>query len=183
MRGLVPLAIILSGLFLFSSCSKLDDSTEMNISITPTQVDFTIPITTSLDTGITVISIPATLDLDAMIKLQNKRFSTANIKSIRLTNVVLTLTDTAKAVTIASVQNLKLTIQAGGKTTNLLASVSAPDSPVKSLNVPVTATVNDLQSFVSDGNVTYVFKGNLRKAPVQNLVGKATMTYRVELAL
>jgi len=95
----------------------------------------------------------------------------------------LTLTDTAKAVTIASVQNLKMTIQAGGKTTNLLASVSAPDSPVKSLNVPVTATVNDLKNFVSDGNVTYVFKGNLRKAPLQNLVGKATMTYRVELAL
>ena len=183
MRSLVLIFMFLSGLLIFGGCSKLDDSTQMNIDLNPSPADFSIPITASLDAGILLTSIPVNLDLDAMIKLQNKRFSKANVKSIRLTSVVLTLTSEDKEVNLSSVENVRMTIDGGGKTTELLASLNAPDSQVKTLNIPVTSTVNDLTSFISDGMVTYIFKGKLRKPTTQNLVGKAALTYRVELAL
>jgi hypothetical protein len=182
MKGYLLSAVIIS-LMLFSGCSKINDSTEMNFSVSPSPTAYKIPIITTLDTGTIIASIPVRLDLDSMIKAHNKRFSSGNIKSIKLNSIILTITDTVPDVTFSSFENLRMTIQGGSQSSNLLASLNPSESPVKTLNIPVTATVNELKGILGNEVVNYVIKGKLRKATTKVYAITASSTFRVELGL
>lgn len=183
MRGhTLFIAIVASFLFL-TSCSKINDNTELNIIISPQPAAYTIPIITSLDTGFSIASIPLQLNLDSMIKLQNKRFSSADIKTIKLNNFRMNLTDLDTAYTFANFQNLRVTIDGNGVSSNLLALLNVSDSKVKVLTIPVTATDNDLKALTNGGSINLVIKGKLRRATVKPYAITATTSFRVSLGL
>ena len=182
MRGSTILIATITSFLFFTSCSKIDDSTELNIVISPQSAAYTIPIITSLDT-VNIATIPLRLNLDSMIKLQNKRFSAADIKTIKLNSFRLNLTDPDTAYTFANFQNLGLTINNNGKSSGLLASLNVTDSKIKVLTIPVTGTDNDLRTFINGGSANFVIKGKLRRATVKSYAITTATTFRVTLGL
>ena len=182
-RNLTCFATIFILLVALDSCSKLDDKTQLNIAIAPKVSNFAIPIITSLDTGTTFVEIPINLDLDDMIKDHNQRFSSANIKSIRLTSAILKITDKDTAVNFSNFENIRMTIQSGTSTSNLLATLNPQNLSTQNLTIPVTSTVNDLKSLVTKGGASYLFKGKLRRPTAKIINGEAAMIFRVELEL
>jgi hypothetical protein len=183
MRGKAFLAAIIACFLFYTSCSKIDDSTELNIVISPDTIRYTIPIITSLDTGYNIASIPLRLNLDSMIKLQNKRFSAADIETIKLNSFRMNLSDIDTAYTFANFQNLSLTFEGNGETSKQLASSNFPDSKVKVLNLPITDTDNNLKTKTSGGLVNVKLKGKLRRATAKPYAIKATAAFRVTLKL
>ncbi|MBC7566133.1 MAG: hypothetical protein H7223_04135 [Pedobacter sp.] len=183
MRSFAFVLLIFIGSLFISACSKIDDQTEMNITIGPSATAYNIPIITSLDTSQIIAIIPVNLNLDSMIRIQNKRFASTNIKNIRLNSLELNITDTAANVTFDNFENIRMTIQGNGESSNLLASSNPSDSKVKTLNIPVTATVNDLKTLVKGGTINYVLRGKLRRATTKIYAITATTTFRVALEL
>jgi hypothetical protein len=182
MRGFVFSALIIT-IMIASACSKINDTTEMNIIVSPAPVAYNIPIITSLDTGTTIATIPVQFNLDEMIKKQNERLSSGDVKSIRLNSLILTITDTLPDVTFANFERLQMTIQGSNQTYAALASLNPGDSKVKTLNIPVTATVNDLNDIVAGGTINYIIRGKLRRATDKVYAITAAATFRVELRL
>jgi hypothetical protein len=182
LKGCILFNLIL-GITISSSCSKINDSTEMNIIVSPSPVAYDIPIITSLDTGTVIATIPVRLNLNDMIKLHNERFSSNDVKSANLNSMTLTITDKATDVTFANFENLRVTIQGGNESSRLLASLNPTDSQVKTLNIPLTATVNDLKSIIANGMVNYIIKGKLRRATTKIYAISASASYRLQLEL
>ena len=183
MRGKAFIVAIIASFLFYTSCSKIDDSTELNIVISPDTIRYTIPIITSLDTGYNIASIPLQLNLDSMIKLQNKRFSATDIQTIKLNSFRMNLADTDTAYTFANFQNLSLTLEGNGAKSGQLASSNFPDSKVKVLTIPITDTDNNLKNKTGGGSVNLILKGGLRRATSKPYVIKSTATFRVTLRL
>jgi hypothetical protein len=183
MRGYALMPLLFTIILIISACSKIDDHTELNITISPIPTSYSIPIITSLDTGRTIATIALKFYLDSMIHVQNERFSAKDIKSIRLNTFKIELTDKDTAFTFANFENLRLTLQGNGESSNLLASLNPADSKVKVLNIPVTATVNDLKKLTGGGTISYVLKGKLRRATTKAYPISASSTFRVLLEL
>jgi len=183
MRGKAFLAALITSFLFYTSCSKIDDSTELNIVISPDTIVYTIPTISSLDTGYNIASIPLRLNLDSMIKLQNKRFSAADIQSIKLNSFRMNLVEKDTAYTFANFQNLSLTLRGNGETSRQLASSNFPDSKVKVLTIPITDTDNNLKTTTSGGLVNIILKGQVRRVTTKPYVIKSTATFRVTLKL
>ena len=74
MRGFVFLTLGILSLLTYSSCSKINDSTEMNIDVNAPVSLYKLPIRSDLDSGVILATVPVPFDLDSMIKSKNKRF-------------------------------------------------------------------------------------------------------------
>ena len=183
MRGFVFLTLGILSLLTYSSCSKINDSTEMNIDVNAPVSLYKLPIRSDLDSGVTLATIPVRFNLDSMIDSKNERFSVSNANGIRLTNFSMTITDVDTGITFANYQHIRVTILGSGTPSNLLASLNHTDSKVKVLNVPVTSTVNDLKSLVRNDTITYVIRGKLRRPTTKVAALNVSTKYRVELRL
>ena len=183
MRGYSFFILIITSIALSVSCSKLNDSTEMNLLITPPSPVSQIATKTSIDTGQTFATIPIRFNLDSIIQLQNKRLSSKNISSTRLNNFVLTITDVDTAITFANYEQLRIFIDKDGRTSNLLASLNPSDAKVKTLNIPVTATDNPVGEFINDGQFRFLIKGKLRRSTTAPSTIRLNSSFRVLLAL
>ncbi|MEJ7557772.1 MAG: hypothetical protein WKF66_05645 [Pedobacter sp.] len=182
MRGSAFFFLIAS-LMLSSACSKINDTTVMNITVNQGPAAYNIPIISSLDTGTTIATIPVPFDLDALIKLQNTRLSSKNVKKLRINSINLTITDTVKDVTFANFETLSIRLQGGSLSSNVLATLNVSDSQVKTLNIPVNATAEDLKDIIATGDLKYVIRGTLRKATTKVYATTTSSTFRVELEL
>ncbi|MHA4895141.1 hypothetical protein ACXZ1K_10330 [Pedobacter sp. PWIIR3] len=184
MRGLGLFGCFLALNLLLAGCSKINDSTHMDITLSPPTVAFNISINSSLTTGNSIAEITTAINLDSLIKLQAPRFSSANITSMKITSFSLSLVDTVRTENnFANVENVAVSIQGNGQTSNTVAAISNTDTMSGLLAIPVTATDNDLKAFLNTGQVKYLLIGKLRKATTKVLRAKASATYRVQLSL
>jgi hypothetical protein len=183
MRGFAFLAVSILLLTIYPSCSKINDSTEMNIDVISPISLYKLPIKSELDSGVVLATIPVRFNLDSMIESKNDRFSVSNANGIRLNNFEMKITDVDTGITFANYQHIRVTIQGSAAPSNLLASLNHTDSKVKVLNVPVTSTVNDLKSFVRNDTLTYVIRGKLRRPTTKIAALTVSTKYRIELRL
>ncbi|MGY4384222.1 hypothetical protein ACVWYN_001248 [Pedobacter sp. UYP24] len=169
---------------LLLSCSKINDSTKMDISLSPTITKFDIPINSSLAIGNTIAEITTAVNLDSLIKVQAPRFSTSNITSMKMTSFTLSLTDSVEVENnFANIANIDVSVQGGGQNSNTIASLSNGEAMAGVLSIPIRSTDNDLRPFLNDGQVKYLLIGKLRKETTKILKAKATVTYRLQLKL
>ncbi len=184
MRGLEKFGWILAFSLSLLSCSKIDESTNMNISLSPTVTKFNIPINSNLTADNSIAEITTIINLDSLIKLQAPRFSTHNITSLKMTSFALSLTDSVEAENnFANVENIAVSAQNDGQISYTIAAISNPDAKAGLLAIPITSTDNDLKNFLNKGQFKYLLKGKLRRATTKILKAKATITYRLQLSL
>ncbi|RZK79652.1 MAG: hypothetical protein EOO92_08905 [Pedobacter sp.] len=193
MRSLTLYGIILFISTVIISCNKQDDETHMNIVISPTDIEYTMPINASIEAGNNLGEIAVTYNLDSLIKKQNGRFSTSNIESIRLSGFSLTLDTELTEEELAensysNIENVTLFMGASGlENSPALASSSTPDNdpPVKieSISFNVTATDNNLKPYLTGSTAKFIFTGKLRRATTAALKGKAKATFKVSMSL
>jgi hypothetical protein len=189
MRSQPLFTLLISSILFFNSCNKQNDETRMNMNLSPTPVDFIIPANDNITGSISLGEVPLTVELDNLIKAQNSRFSINNIEQIRLTSVTLTLSDDIiDGNSFSNVENMTVVMEANGlPRTPTLASVSTPDAPATSrigtLNIPVTATDNNLQNYVVAGQTKLFFSGRIRRPITPALNAKLSVTFRASLKL
>lgn len=184
MRGLPVFLTIIVITVLMNACSKVNDSTYMDISLSPPAAAFNIPIISSTAAGTNIAEITPDLKLDSMIKLQAPRFSAANITSIKMTGYRLQLTDSVEEENnFSNIENITVSVKGGGTNSNAIAALSIADNLSGTINIPITATDNDLKSFFNGGDAKYILTGKLRRPSTKILKAKATVTYRLQLSL
>lgn len=182
--GLTKITLIISTIVVFGSCSKINESTQMDIAVSSPASAFNIPIISSTATGSTIAGINLNLNLDSLIKAQAPRFSPTNITSIKLTSFRVALTDSVEAENnFGNIENLTVTLQAAGQTSNTVAALSLPDNIVGGVDIAIAATDNDLRPYFSGTQLRYVITGKLRRATTKILKAKVTSSYRLKLNL
>ncbi|WP_316788135.1 hypothetical protein [Pedobacter frigoris] len=168
----------------FSSCNKIKEATQRDISISPAGVTFTVPIITSLDAGTTIGTVPVTIDLDALIKAQASKFGISNVRNVRITGVKIKLNDSDDTNNFANLENLTAKIKASGQSDVTVASVpSNPDTKSSELTIPITGGNAELKSFVTASSFSYVLTGKARRVTTKPLSATATFTYTLTVGL
>ena len=174
---------------ILSSCNKQDDETHMNIVIAPTPTEFNIAINSSTTAGTDLAEIPLNYNLDSLVKDQNARFGTNNIETLKLSEISFLLLDTPRVdYTFSNIENASIFIQATGQSRSAaLATVSTPETEqpaiIGSLSPTLTATDNDLKSYLTGSAVKFILTGKLRTPTTKILRVRLTTKYRATMSL
>ncbi|TKC09340.1 hypothetical protein [Pedobacter frigoris] len=167
----------------FSSCSKIKEATQRDISISPAGVTFTVPIITSLNAGTTIGTVPVTMDLDALIKAQASKFGISNVKNVRITGVKIKLNDSDATNNFANLENLSATIKSNTSEVVVASVTGNADAEKSELTIPITGGNAELKSFVTASSFSYVLTGKARRVTTKPLSATATFTYTLTVGL
>ncbi len=182
LRGFILNLLFLVVISLLSNCTKIDESTKMDITISPALTSFVIPVISSTTAGTTVADIAVNVNLDSLIKLQAPRFSPTQITNLKLTSFRLTLTDSVEAANnFGNIENVTVSLSAAGQTSNVVAALSVPDAQSGGLEIPLTATDNDLKTYFTGNQIHYILTGKMRRPTTKTLRAKLATTYRLKL--
>ena len=160
------------------SCSKLANLLTFRLGMQTKSFDFTIPVTTN--TGAMAVGpIVTAFNVDSFIKANTaSQLGVANIKSVKLSSVVLTLNNADAANNFQNFAFVNLDLSSNTNGTPYTMSIpNNPDSYASTLSLPVDTTV-DLSTYIGN-EFTYTVRGNLRKPTTKELNCTATVTFNL----
>lgn len=175
-------------LFGLQSCQTIQNAIPaQNISFTGASADFQIPVTTDTASDSIIGNASFSYNIDSEIKaVTANAFGESNIQSVKLTSVVLTLSDADSADNFANFSNLSSTFYTSVNTTPFTISniPNNPDTYSDSLNVPLANPDQDLKPyFGSSMTFNYQVIGKLRRATTKVLNCHAAITYSIAVKI
>jgi len=175
-RAKIAFAITIMSIMLTAlSCSKIANLLSFRLGMQTKSFDFTVPVTT--DTAVSIGPVATMFNVDSFIKANTAgQFGASNIKSVKLSSVVLTLNNANAANNFQNFEFVDLAFSSNTNGTPYTMSIANnPDSYSSTLSLPVDTTV-DLSSYLGN-EFTYSVQGRLRKATTQELNCTAVVTF------
>lgn len=175
--------VVLVASIVLSSCSALKKKLNIDIDMTSSDVEFTIPIITATgnsDMGQQTISV----NIDSIIKANNAELAVKNIKSVNLKSCTVTLTDGDGQNNLSALQSCSASFYSDTKADVVqLASITDnPDVEAYSITLPVNTSI-DLKDYFGATSFTYHLTGTARKTTSKELHAKATIRYTLNVGL
>ncbi|WP_256006444.1 hypothetical protein [Pedobacter deserti] len=164
-----------------ASCTKIDESTDMNFTVATGAIPFVIPVTSSTTSGTQITDISASANLDELVKEKGEQFSAADVVSMKVTSLKLALTDTPRDATnnFANIEEMSIAIEAAGQPSVLLAGGRVPDNESTAIDVRIIATENEFKNYAADHQLRIT--GKLRRPTTKALNGQARISYYLQL--
>ncbi|SMC96308.1 hypothetical protein [Pedobacter africanus] len=140
---------------LYMSCNKISESIERDIIINDTSFFDIQPLDTVAP--VTIPNIITGADLETEIREQAKSFTSGNIRSIKLNNLIIAL-NTTKIDTgnnLANLRAIKLSINSGGKTTTMGSTTITTKAATGNLALTVGISADSLRYHLANTPKTY----------------------------
>ena len=180
-RGKIALAMTTMTIALLAlSCSKIGNLLTFNLSMQTESFDVSIPITT--DTGtMSVGPVGSTFNVDSFIRANTAgELGESNIKSVKLSSVVLTLNNANAANNFQNFEYVDLAFSSNTNSAPYTISIANnPDSYSSTLSLPIDSTV-DLSTYLGN-QFSYSVTGRLRKPTTQALDCTVTVTFSLSV--
>lgn len=174
--AITTIAITLTAL----SCTKIANLLTFRLGMQTKSFDFSIPVTT--DTGTMAVGpVMTSFNVDSFVKANTAgQFGASNIKSVKLSSVVLTLNnaDAANNFQNFSFVDVDFSSNTNGTPYNM-SIANNPDSYSATLSLPVDTTVN-LATYLGN-EFTYSVRGRLRKGTTKQIDCTATVTFNLQV--
>jgi len=180
------LTLAIAAIFAISSCSKIKEATQRDISISPEGVDFIIPIVNTTTEGSAMGTVgPIAMNLDAMIKEKASQFGVSNIKNIRITGIKIVLKDADEKSHVGNLEKITAKVKANGQEEVIVASANQPNSEavVNELIIPITNGGVELKNYLTSSSLTYQLTGKARRVTEKPLNARANFTYTFTVGL
>jgi hypothetical protein len=169
--AITTMSIMLTAL----ACSKIANLLTFNLSMQTESFNITIPVTT--DTGSMSVSATTSYNVDSFIKASTAgQLGASNIKSVKLSSVVLTLNNANAGNNFQNFSAVDLAFSSNANSNPYTISVASnPDNYSSALSIPIDSTV-DLSTYLGN-EFSYSVSGKLRKATTQELNCAVTVTF------
>jgi len=181
----IAIACTLLATISLQSCDKVKDAVKTpDVTFTGASTDVVIPITTNTTSQASMATNSISYNIDSMIKAQTGGVvSYSSIKSVKITKMVLTLSDADAANNFANFEYAAGTFNTDATTAGpyTVASISNnPDVTSSTLDLPITDKDKDVkQYFKSNVVFTYAVIGKLRRATTKELHCHVDVTYTI----
>lgn len=177
-------AVLMIGLIGFSSCDKIKDLAKVNFNLDNADGEFTIPAIIAVGEQ-SLGTDDIYMNLDSIIKAQNSKVGSSNIKEVKITSCELTLTNGDSKNNFSALESCTLDIKSNVKTDFIrMAGVSNnPDVEAQTLNLPVESSLDLKNYFLSANQFTYRITGKSRKTTDKELKCKVLVKYTITAGL
>lgn len=170
-------------LFTMSSCKKVKQLANVDISLTAADINLTIPqINATGSSTLSEVNVP--LNVDSIIKANNAEFAMKNIKSVKMKSCTITMLDGDAANNFSALESAEVLFASNAvPTLTTIATISGnPDVESYTITVPVNTSV-DLKNYFNTSSYTYRLTGNARKTTSKPIQCKATIKYTLNVGL
>lgn len=169
---------------LFSSCDKIKDAIKADINLNPSDIDFTIPIISQTSSTTTISDVDVVMNIDSIIKANNVKLSSKNIKSVKLKSCTFNMIDGDANNNFSALESVSVKIKSSNKTdyTTLVDITNNPNVEAYSLTVPINTTI-DLKDYFDATSFSYSIGGVARKTTTKEIKCKATLKYSLSVGL
>lgn len=166
-----------------SSCKKLAEATDQNITLTGAEATLTVSSKDISAGTVELSSATATSDIDALIKQKASGFGLKNIKSLKIKTLTADITAGSDANNnFSNFKDLSATLEATGKNPFTASYAGTPAAGSTNISFAVTSAT-ELKDLVSSGTLTYRLKATVLKKNTNNLTIKVKTTYDVVVGL
>ena len=176
--------LVISSAVVGSSCSKIKEATNQDITITGAEVTLVVSPKDVSAGSVELKSETATTDLDALIKAKASGFGLKNVKSLKIKTLTAEITNGFDATNnnFSNFKDLSATLEATGKTPFTANYAGTPAAASNNINFTVSNAV-DLKDLVSAGTLKYTLKATVLKKNTNNLTIKVKTTYDAVVGL
>ncbi|MEZ5047132.1 MAG: hypothetical protein R2831_09090 [Chitinophagaceae bacterium] len=173
----------LASLFLLSSCSKIKDKLQTNITMKNADIEFTIPIISSTGT-VSGGEENVLVNIDSLLKANNAEYAVNNIKSVHLKSCTISMVDGDANNNFSALEACNVSFHANTNTTDItLANVeNNPDVESYNLSLPINTDI-DFKDYFNATEFTYRFSGTARKTTTKEIHCKANIEYTLTVGL
>lgn len=166
------------------SCDKIKDLAKVNFNMDNSDGEFTIPaIVTVGEASFGTDDIY--MNLDSIIKAQNSKVGSNNIKEVKIKSCELTLSNGDSKNNFSALESCMLEMKSNVKPDFIkMAAVSNnPDVEAQTLNLPVESSLDLKDYFLSANQFTYRVSGKSRKTTDKDLNCKILVKYTIVAGL
>lgn len=177
-------ALMMIGLIGSTSCNKIKDLAKVNFNLDNADGEFTIPAIVAVGEQ-SLGTDDIYMNLDSIIKAQNSKVGSSNIKEVKITSCQLSLTNGDSKNNFSALESCTLEIKSNVKTDFIkMAGVSNnPDVEAQTLNLPVESSLDLKNYFLSANQFTYRISGKSRKKTDKELKCKVLVKYTITAGL
>ncbi len=174
--------LIIGSAVVGTSCKKLEKATDQNITLTTADVTLNVASQGVSAQEVTLNSVVATADLDALIKQKASGFGLKNIKSLKIKTLTAEITAGSDATnSFSNLQGISAVLEGAGKTFTA-SYAGTPAAQTTKINLTVDSSV-DLKDILSSASLKYSLKSKVVTALTKNLTVKLVATYDVVVGL
>ena len=167
-----------------SSCKKIAEALQTNITSSPKVVEFQIPVLPQSSTEVTYKEISVNINMDSLVKAAAPSFGSKNIRSIKLKSFKVEFSNGDNANNFANLESIKGRIMATGQSgLDIVSIANNPDVNSNSLTIPIAAEGIELKDYLASGSFRYVLKGKVRRATTHVLQAQAYVVYDFTLGM
>ena len=166
-----------------ASCDKVKDMIKFNVGVQSQKAEFTVPILTSAgEQSLAAASIH--VNIDSIIKAENSSAGVGNIKSAKVTEVILEVQDADGDNNLAIVESAKVMLSSDTKTemVTIAELTGNPDEYKTTITLPANANV-DLADYLKASTYSYTLWVNTRRGTTKELHCKAIIKYDLVVGL
>lgn len=178
----VSLALLLSAGFMSSSCDKVKDLVKVNIPMQTVEYKFDIPAR-DLTGEFTVADFNVRFNVDSAIKANASQFSTANIRTVKVSSVNISTSNGTNENHIGAFTSCSVKGNSNVNTefTTLASKASIPDNFVQSIDLDVEKDKELKSYFNNPVNFSYVITANNRRSIPSPLKATIKVKFDVEV--
>lgn len=175
--------LMLASAVIATSCNKIKEATDQNITLTGADVTFTITPKAVTTQSIELISQTTAADLDALIKKQSPSFGLKNLKSLKIKTLTAEIIAGSEPNnSFGNLSEISALIEATGKTPFTASYTSTSTAQTNKINFTVNNSV-DLKDLVSSSSLKYTLKSKVNTALTKDLTVKVAATYDAVVGL
>jgi hypothetical protein len=176
---------LITSVFMLSSCEKLKNLASVNLNLSNTNGEFSIPIiSTSGSIDITTENIY--MNIDSMIQAEDAAVHAKHIKEVRITGCRLELIDGDRDNNFSAIQSCKMEL-ASNASPDFITIAEIQDNPdVEKYNLELPISNPDLELkkyFTSSNQFSYKVHATTRKPTTKPLNGKIVVSYKIKAGL
>lgn len=174
--------LLIGSVVVASSCKKLEEATNQNITLTTAAVTLTVE---AKDVNSTVTQLSAkssTAELDALIKQKASGFGINNVKSLKIKTLTAKITDPVNdaANNFANLGAISAKLEGNGK--SFTATYPGTTTATYEINFAVDSSV-DLKDIVSASSVSYSLSAPVRVKTTKAITVQLVATYDAVVGL
>lgn len=164
------------------SCEKVKDMIKFNVGVQSQNVGFNVPvIATAGERDLAAASIH--LNIDSIIKAENKEVGVDNIKSAKVTEVTLEILNPDNDNNLAIVESAKVLLSSDTKTEQVVIAEMENNPDEYRTTVTIPAKDVDLAEYLRSSNYSYTLWAKTRRGTTIELRCKATIKYDLQVGM
>lgn len=178
-KSLLMVAVATMGLV---SCEKVKDMIKFNVGVQSQNIEFNVPILAAAGEQ-NLAAATVQLNIDSIIKAQNKEVGVDNIKSAKVTEVTLEILNPDNDNNLAIVEGAKVMLSSDTKTepVTIAELENNPDEYKTTITIPAKDV--DLAEYLKSTNYSYTLWAKTRRGTTKELQCKATIKYDLQVGL